>query len=187
MSWKNTRRENQTTRQGDGIRRHEQIMQLTPVNNIGFFAANTWFREVDIQTPSSRLNVTVEVFFEQHSQPSAGGIVYVGQWRLVAAATGIRKQLLPMHTVYPAAPAVYSALPESYDYASGVNHLLAVMDFGSAEESPPGSNTLVPGVWYMRAIWEPNVEMPDDELTAIFSKCQINANNFSAADNEGPV
>ena len=183
MSVLNPRLQNQVTRQGSGIRRKVQIIDLVKMGSVGVPALSIE-RAVMVATSSSKVNVTVEIFYDSDQEvPAAGGPAFNSQWRLVAYARGVNRAQTRLHKVHPEDAVAFANLPQAYEYATGVEFALAETFLGTPVAF---GVTNVPGTWYLRASWENTQELTDAELEQIFSNCYIRAFNYTQTNNFVP-
>lgn len=175
-----TRPTNQVTRQGRGIRKKSADIDLIKLGPL-LTVASSISRDVYVATPSSKVNVTVEIFFDADQDLElTAGPNYNSGWLLLAYAKGINRALNRMHIVYPAVG--FTALPEAYEYSTGVEFARVVTLLGS----PTIGATVIPGTWYLRATWENTQELPDEELDQIFNNCYIRSANYTQTNNFRP-
>lgn len=183
-SYVTTRPTNQVTREGKGIRKKVDIIDLVKMNSGGAVPDFSVERDVFIATASSKVNVTIEIFFDADREvPAAGGPDFNSLWRLVAYAKGVNRAVTRLHLVHPIPPTAFSELPEAYEYSTGVEFALAQTFLGRPVAF---GVTDVPGTWYLRATWENTQEMPDDELDIVFNKCFLRAANYTQVNNFVP-
>lgn len=179
-----TRPTNQTKREGKGIRKKSDIIDLVKINTGGVIGDYSILRNVIVTTASSKVNVTVEVFYDPiQDVPQAGGPDYNSGWYIFAFAKGVNRGFTRLHQVYPVPPTAFVELPEAYEYSSGVEMTQVFTMLGRPIAF---GVTEVPGTWYLRATWEPTQEIPDDELDVIFNNCFLRAANYSQVNNFAP-
>ena len=166
MSWDLGRPDAQVLRESQGkriLQRMEPIWKTLPATTLTFF--------YEVTNPSTRVSGEVEVFFEPDNDIDDAVTNWLtNAWKITARARGINKITLPLHQVDPLPPATSVALPRAYEWASQVKRVRLEIDLETPQKAGP---TDVPGIWYIRAQWEPNVLMSDEELNDIFSDCQL--------------
>ena len=155
---------------GDGKGRLEQVFEMR--NQTGLGDAQDW--TVEIFTPSSRLHVGFEVFYETTSEDESEISTYgvSSLWTLTAAAFG--KKAGRSFKLHDLTGEVNQALPRSYEASSAVKIIRIFAGLDDVEDSGGAS---VDGTWFVRAYWEPNIEMSDDELNKLFAECAIRRSN----------
>jgi hypothetical protein len=161
MSWTQQRPALQVIREKQGLRQKSELVALT--NQSGATPAQA---VVAVKTPSRRLSAMVEVFFEPLTDAESSIVLYNATWTTRAKAIGIRLSDANLNPINSAL-----ALPDSYELDSAIRILRVQADF-----TTPPTNALLAfvfGTWYLRARWEPNTPMTDEELNQLFNDCHV--------------
>jgi hypothetical protein len=166
MGWRTIQAKNQVERQGSikGVRILEQTVPL--VTTTAAQLQTGYVQEFIVSNPSSRVTMCVEIFFEPETEAEDDIVSYnASNWSLRAVAVGQRRDRLYLHEI----PDEQAAdLPRSYEVVSGVKKLR-----GISETYVPTVIDTIAGTWYVRAYWEPVVDISDDELVKIFNDCTL--------------
>lgn len=176
MSWKNTRNPQQALREGDGVERKTLLLPIWYMDGTANHQATV---ELEIRTPSSRLSGSFEMFYEPdpgYDYDLMGARWTTSYWSLRAYSRGRNRNRNPLNYVdpvqnpFPAAIAT-EQLPRSWEFTSNIPILVADCFLTQFEDI---AINYVPGTWYARATWEPNVEFSDkSELLKLFGECQL--------------
>lgn len=165
MSSLSQRTNEQATRDGGGVRQKDVLVQiLKQPSDVSQRVFN-----IGIRNPSRRLSLATEVWFEATS----GGVLnYAGaggtsKWDLYAEGEGI-------NTGNPSLSIIefQEDLPRIYEYDTAVRHIRVRTVLYAPDTLIPVA-AAVPGIWYLRAKWEPNTPLDDKELTHLFSDCHV--------------
>lgn len=152
-------RGNQVLREAGGLR------ILPSLIRIGHTEHNSLLALALVQVPSRRISASMECFFEPDAinQTSLSYDATNITWTLKACAKGVNAGYNRMYDIETNQP-----LPRDYEVDSAIRFY----EFTLILQSPTRSAVRVPGVWYFRVYWEPNLPLDDKELTELFSKCQ---------------
>jgi hypothetical protein len=160
VSYKTQRPANEVTRETQGTRQLSQRILLT--GQPGTDAQKI----VEVYTPSRRLSVGIEVFFEPNVEAESVIALYNATWTTRAKAVGVKLSDVNLHVIESAV-----ALPRMYELDSSIRIFRVQADF----VSPPttAAAVFVFGNWYLRALWEPNTPLRDEELQHLFADCHL--------------
>jgi len=172
MSNINPRRKLQVTRE-KGTRTIEAKIELARLTVV---LVSARVRHVEVHVPSARLSMMGEAFFEADSGDLEIGNGSYGPstWKVQARAKGTNQVSDVLHFVDPVGAAdefpasTAERLPRSYETDSAVK----ILRFRMEVNCPVNAIAVaIPGVWYFRAMWEPNTDVDDLELQEMFSRC----------------
>lgn len=133
-----------------------------------------------ISTPSRRLSMIAEVFFdmnegqtETYQLPTA----YNATWEITAMANGARGNgLVELHDIISSAnnPAKEYTLPNAYEFDTAIRQVRVTVTTTDNPSANSGAYTYNEGAWWLRVRWEPNLPGIDpQELEMLLSSCNV--------------
>ena len=126
-----------------------------------------------VTNPSSRLNLIYEVFYEPDAAANEVADWNSSTWVITGATRGAKFSGVPLQRIDPPADistVTTRALPRAYEFSSGIGIIDVALTLNIPQDSGAADE---PGWWRVRAMWEPNVPVPDEELVELFNRCQL--------------